>query len=64
MIYVFISLIEPPDEVTDQVNLGNPDEFYMLGLAKNLLDWEPRFSLDEVLPLTIAYFDQLLGQRR
>lgn len=34
-----------------------------ISLAKSLLDWEPRISLDEGLVRTIAYFDQLLMQR-
>ncbi|MBV1799998.1 UDP-glucuronic acid decarboxylase family protein [Siccirubricoccus sp. G192] len=32
-------------------------------LAKRLLDWEPKVSLDEGLGQTIAYFDRLLTER-
>jgi UDP-glucuronate decarboxylase len=29
--------------------------------ARQVLDWEPKYSLDEGLKPTIAYFDQLLA---
>lgn len=33
-----------------------------ISLARKLIDWEPRLSLDVGLTKTIAYFDQLLAQ--
>ena len=33
-----------------------------IALAKDLLDWEPRVSLEQGLQLTIAYFDRYLSE--
>ena len=70
---------QSPDDLTGQVNIGNPAEFTMLELAelvslpaddpkqrqpyitlaKRILDWAPRVSLEDGLKDTIGYFREL-----
>jgi UDP-glucuronate decarboxylase len=93
MVVGLISLMKTRDEVTGPVNLGNPEEYSMLeiarsilkltgsqskiifqplpqddperrkpdiSLAKEILGWSPRVTMEEGLPRTIDYFDNLL----
>jgi len=48
-----IRLMNSPDEVTGPVNIGNPDEFTMLELAKRVLDETGSSSLVEHHPLPV-----------
>lgn len=97
MIDAFVRLMDTPDEVIGPINLGNPDEFTILELARKVvqltgshseiifktlpsddpvrrcpdisfaretLDWKPAVKLEEGLIRTIAYFDDLLGERK
>jgi len=43
----------------DDPKVRRPD----IGMAKNLLDWEPEVDLDQGLPLTIEYFKRLEADR-
>jgi UDP-glucuronate decarboxylase len=97
MVEAFVRLMEAtPDEFTGPVNLGNPNEFTILELARKIIDltgsrstiefaplpgddprqrqpdvslarerleWTPTTPLEAGLESTIAYFDQLLGER-
>ncbi len=87
-----VRLMDTKNEVTGPINIGNPREFSMIELAKQvihltgskslvvhqrlpaddpkqrrpdvsrakeLLDWEPKVSLEEGLKQTIAYFQRL-----
>jgi UDP-glucuronate decarboxylase len=93
MVDAFILLMDSPADVTGPINLGNPNELTILGLAEQVVEltgsrskivrrplpvddprkrkpdialakthlgWEPKVSLEEGLPRTIAYFDELL----
>ena len=59
-----IRLMTSPEAVTGPINLGNPTEFTILELAASVLDWHPRVPIETGLGLTIAYFEQLLGEGR
>jgi len=93
MVEGLISLMKTRDDVTGPVNLGNPEERSMLGLAQSILKltgshskiifqplpqddperrkpdislaketlgWSPGVTMEEGLPKTIDYFDNLL----
>jgi UDP-glucuronate decarboxylase len=93
LVDAFLLLMDSPADVTGPINLGNPTELTILGLAERVIEltgsrsrierrdlpvddprkrkpdisrakkhlgWEPKVSLDEGLPKTIAYFDALL----
>ena len=51
------------ENFTGPVNLGNPDEFTILELARKALDWNPTVNLREGLITTIEYFDRRLSRR-
>lgn len=93
LVDAFLLLMDSPADVTGPINLGNPTELTILGLANRIIEltgsksrierrelpmddprkrkpdisrarkhlgWEPKVSLEEGLPKTIAYFDALL----
>jgi UDP-glucuronate decarboxylase len=97
MVEGLISLMKTRDEVTGPVNLGNPEECSMLGLAQSILKltdshskiifqplpqddperrkpdislakealgWSPGVTMEEGLPKTIDYFDNLLRTKK
>ncbi|MHB8621954.1 MAG: UDP-glucuronic acid decarboxylase family protein [Sulfuricaulis sp.] len=97
LIEAFIRLMNTPDDFSGPVNIGNPGEFTIMelareviamtgskssivfkplpsddpmqrspdiGLAKNVLGWEPAIKLKEGLIKTSAYFEKLLRAGR
>jgi len=94
MVDGLMRLMESPDNFTGPVNLGNPDEFTILELARKVIDltgscseivfrplpsddprqrqpdislattrlgWSPAIFLDQGLPPTIRYFNDLIS---
>ena len=93
-----IRMMATGDDFTGPVNIGNPGEFTMLGLAQNVIEltgakskivylplpaddplqrqpdislakeklggWQPKVELKQGLQKTIAYFDQLLSEKK
>lgn len=93
MVAGLIRLMETPEEVTGPINMGNPEEYSILdlaktiirligseselvymplpaddpvqrcpdiSLAKEILDWQPKYPLEEGLMKTIEYFRNTL----
>ena len=93
MVAGLIRLMETPEEVTGPINMGNPEEYSILdlaktiirligseselvymplpaddpvqrcpdiSLAKEILDWQPKYPLEEGLMKTIDYFRNTL----
>ena len=96
MVDGILRLMAAQDDVTGPVNLGNPTEISIrglaekiiglagsssrlqhmplpeddptqrcpdIGLAKKLLDWQPKVALEEGLEKTISYFEGVIGTR-
>ncbi len=97
MVDGILRLMAAQDDVTGPVNLGNPIEIPIrglaekiidlvgsnsrlqhmplpeddptrrcpdIGLAKKLLDWQPKVALEEGLEKTISYFEGVIGTRK